>query len=67
MGIDRHGDPKDRGAADSWYGRPYEPHWWPAGTGKGYRIGAGGMTPAEIEDYKAGWVENEESGGRKAW
>ena len=63
----KHGDPKDRGAADSWYGRPYEPHWWPAGTGKGYRIGAGGMTPAEIDEYKAGWAENEEAGGRKEW
>jgi len=24
-----HGSPFDRGAADSWYSRPQEPHWYP--------------------------------------
>ena len=27
-----HGSPKDRGSADRYYGRPFEPHWYPQGT-----------------------------------
>jgi hypothetical protein len=33
-----HGSPFDRGAADSWYSRPQEPHWYPEGTYRGKRI-----------------------------
>jgi hypothetical protein len=36
-----HGSPYDRGSADSYYGRPLSPHWWPNGTNKGYRIEQG--------------------------
>ena len=30
-----HGAPYDRGSADSWYGRPKFPHWYPEGTYNG--------------------------------
>lgn len=58
----RHGGPYDRGSADSYYRRPYDPHYYPAGTYNGERIGRDKMTPAEIEAYKTGWDENEKSG-----
>ncbi len=33
-----HGSPKDRGSADAYYSRPYNPHYWPEGSYKGDRI-----------------------------
>ena len=63
----RHGGPFDCGSADNYYGRPFNPHYWPGGTGKSLRIGAEGMTGAEIAAYAAGWADNEESGGKKEW
>ena len=34
----RHGGLFDRGSADSYYGRPQDPHWYPEGTGHGDKI-----------------------------
>ena len=31
----RHGGPFDRGRADNYYARPFAPHYWTGGTGKG--------------------------------
>ena len=33
-----HGSPFDRGSADSYYHRPRDPHYWPAGTGHGEQV-----------------------------
>ena len=33
-----HGSPFDRGSADSHYGRPQDPHWYPEGSYRGDRI-----------------------------
>lgn len=63
----RHGGPFDRGGADSYYGRPFAPHYWTGGTGKGLEMTAALMTAEELAAYKAGWDENEASGDRKAW
>ena len=63
-GMPKHGSPQDRGSADKYYDRPYDPHWYPAETYKGDRIGAKDMTPAQIEEYRYGW-ENEEN--KKDW
>ena len=63
----RHGGPFDRGSADNYYGRPYDPHYWTGGTGKGARIGAEGMSAYELAAYTAGWDENEKSGDKKNW
>lgn len=61
----RHGGCFDRGAADSYYGRPRDPH---------YYVGATHATPAittltteEIEAYHAGYDYNEEYGDKKDW
>ncbi len=62
-----HGSPFDRGSADSYYGRPQEPHWYPEGTYKGQRIGAEDMTLAEMRAYFAGYEYNEQFGDKKDW
>lgn len=62
--IPKHGSPQDRGSADRYYGRPYDPHWWPEGTGRGMRVEMSEMTEDEIEAYTYGY-DNEED--RKIW
>lgn len=62
-----HGSPFDRGAADSYYGRGRNPHWYPNGTYNEPRIGSEGMSLAELRAYFAGYDSNEESGDRKDW
>jgi hypothetical protein len=65
--YDFHGGPWDRGSADSYYGRPRDPHWYPNGTYNPPEIRADEMTSVEIEAYHAGYDENEESGDKKDW
>lgn len=61
----KHGSPFDRGAADSYYGRPRRPHKGGVGGGSGERIED--LTPEEIEAYHAGYDENERYGDKKQW
>lgn len=61
----QHGGLFDRGSADSYYGRPQDPHWWPEGTSHGQRVDQ--LTPAEIEEYLAGYDWNEQYGDKKSW
>jgi len=63
----RHGGPFDRGAADSWYHRDRNPHFYVGGTGTSDRVGHDQMTPAEIQAYLAGYQYNEQFGGKKDW
>ena len=60
----KHGRPMDRGSADRYYGRPYNPHWYPEGTGKGSRIELRDMSADEIVAYTKGYNEEE---NRKDW
>ncbi len=60
-----HGDPFDRGSADSHYGRIRNPHWYPNGTGNEPRIESNEMTAQEIADYGAGYNWNEQFGDKK--
>ncbi len=62
-----HGSPFDRGAADSYYGRPEAPHWYPEGTYKGQRIDSSDMTMKELRAYFAGYAYNEQHGDKKDW
>ena len=62
-----HGSPFDRGSADSYYGRPQAPHWYPEGTYKGQRVESQEMTMAELRAYFAGYEYNEQLGDRKDW
>jgi len=61
----KHGSLYDRGSADSYYGRPRDPHWYPGGTYNGSKVQA--VTEAERAEYEAGFRDNEESGSFKDW
>jgi len=63
----RHGGPFDRGSADSWYSRPFNPHFYKGGTYEGPRVELADMTVEEILAYTAGYRYNEEQGGKKDW
>ena len=63
----RHGGPYDRGSADSYYGRGFDPHYWPQGTYNGTRVELAQMTAYEITAYTAGYRDNEESGNKKEY
>jgi hypothetical protein len=68
MMLDReHGSPFDRGGADSYYQRPFDPHYWPSGTGNGFRIEMCEMTAKEIVAYTRGYNQNEEAGNFKVY
>jgi hypothetical protein len=64
MDLPKHGSPQDRGSADAYYGRRFDPHWWPEGTSKGIRVEMADMTKEQIEEYTYGY-DNEED--RKDW
>jgi len=55
-----HGSPYDRGAADCYYGRPINPHWWPEGTNHGKEVVD--LTADEKEAYLAGYAWQKMSG-----
>ena len=63
----RHGSPYDRGAADSYYGRDYWPHYFVGDTHKSRRVDMDQMTAAELTAYTAGYRDNEANGDKKDW
>jgi hypothetical protein len=62
---ERHGGLFDRGSADSYYGRPRDPHWYPQGSYNGDKIVK--LTEAEREEYLTGYHWNEQFGGKKSY
>jgi len=63
----RHGGPYDRGAADSYYGRGYKPHYFTGPTYQSDRVELIDMTPEEITAYTKGYNDNEDAGNFKDW
>ena len=63
----RHGGPYDRGTADSYYGREYNPHYFVGDSYNTPRIELAQMTAQEIVAYTAGYTDNEANGDRKEW
>jgi len=61
----RHGGPFDRGSADSWYNRSFDPHYYKGDTHSSTRVGLAEMTAEEIVAYTAGYHWNEKFGGKK--
>ena len=61
----RHGGAYDRGAADSYYGRKYRPHYFKGGTGTSEEVTIERMSPGELEAYDAGYEDNQASGNFK--
>ena len=59
---EENGSPYDRGGADSYYHRGFDPHWWPLGTGPGTRENQQEMTEYELAAYHAGFTDNEKAG-----
>ena len=60
-----HGSLYDRGSADSYYGRPMNPHYGGVGGNSGERVS---VTDAEsVAEYRAGYLDNEDSGAKKVW
>ena len=64
---DRHGGPFDRGSADNYYGRAFNPHYYLGGSYEGDRIPREAMSPEELKAYTAGYEWNEEFGDKKDW
>jgi hypothetical protein len=62
--IPRHGSPQDRGSADAYYGRPYDPHYYVGDSLQSTRVEKCDMTDSMIEAYRYGY-DNEED--RKEW
>jgi hypothetical protein len=60
---DRHGGPYDRGSADAYYGRKFNPHYYSGATGSSLRIALTKEDP-EYAAYLAGWEEEDD---RKDW
>jgi len=60
-----HGSPFDRGNADSYYGRPKDPHKGGVGGDSGPRVVD--LTAQELWQYNAGYDYNELFGDRKSW
>lgn len=68
MRLDReHGSPYDRGSADSYYQRPFRPHYFVGDTYNSEEIQQSEMTLEEIEEYIRGWRENQAAGNFKDW
>ena len=63
----RHGGPFDRGGADFWYNRGYDPHYYEGGTYTSKRIEKDDMTPEELAAYRAGYEEASQQGDQKDW
>jgi hypothetical protein len=60
-----HGGLFDRGSADSYYGRPQDPHWYPEGSYHGEKITD--LNETELQEYLAGYDYNEQYGHKKSW
>ena len=63
----RHGGPYDRGSADSYYHRPFSPHYYVGATSTTPKVELKDMTAEEITAYTAGYRDNEASGDKKEW
>lgn len=61
----RHGGPYDRGAADAWYGRGFDPHYYVGKTYMSERIGERNMTLQQKLEYTRGY--NQSPYGQKEW
>jgi hypothetical protein len=57
----RHGSPYDRGSADKYYGRSYEPHYFKGATYDSDKVELANMTVEEIVAYTAGYEQQTET------
>tara|TARA_B100000902_G_scaffold240764_1_gene228056 strand:+ start:1600 stop:1806 length:207 start_codon:yes stop_codon:yes gene_type:complete len=64
---ERHGGPFDRGGADSYYQRGYNPHYFTGASYQSSEVPMHNMTAEEITAYTKGYNENENSSNFKEW
>ena len=62
---DRHGSARDRGRADYYYGRPFDPHYFEGDSITSKLIQQENMTEEEIKQYAEGYRDQLE--GQKDW
>ena len=63
----RHGGPFDRGGADFYYGRAFDPLYYVGDTYSSDRVEMKDMTPEQIAAYTRGFNAAEEDGTQKDW
>jgi hypothetical protein len=63
----RHGGPYDRGTADAWYCRRFNPHYYVGDTHSSPKVEMAQMTAEEITAYSTGYRHGEEAGDHKEW
>jgi hypothetical protein len=61
----QHGSLFDRGSADSYYGREPAPHYGGVGGGSGEHVRV--HDKASVDEYMAGYNDNEQHGSKKEW
>jgi len=59
----KHGSLYDRGSADSYYGRPADPHYGGVGGDSGSRVEV--TDESSVAEYMAGYEYNERHGDKK--
>ena len=62
--LPRHGSPQDRGSADAYYGRGFDPHYYVGDSMQSERVEKSEMTVDELAAYRYG-DDNEDD--RKEW
>jgi len=60
----RHGGPYDRGSADAYYSRAFEPHYYVGDTYSSTRVSITDDTSTEFREYMLGYTECTD---RKSW
>ena len=63
----RHGGPYDRGGADFYYGRGFDPHYFTGGTYTSDRVKREDMTNEDLAAYRAGYEAAEAAGDTKEY
>jgi hypothetical protein len=63
----RHGSPYDRGSADAWYRRSFNPHYFVGDSYSSPKVEMEQMTAEEITAYATGYRHGEEAGDHKEW
>jgi len=63
----RHGGPYDRGSADAYYGRPFDPHYFVGDTYNSERIDLLDPETADYKAYKQGFGDAVAAGDLKDW
>lgn len=64
---ERYGGPFDRGCADYYYGRGYNPHFYKGDSYSSDRVNQAEMALEEIAAYDAGYEQARKSGFQKDW